>query len=310
MVTPETRIVSGPPVRLDRFLQHALGEGWGRRRIAAMLAAGDVRVNARRARKGTIVRAGDVITFAVVTKAEALVPTPLALPIVYLDADLVAVDKPAGLPSFGGVRSPSVASALLARFPEMAAIDPVRGAGLVHRLDTATSGLVLAARHPASYAQLRAEFAAKRIEKEYLAIVTGELTDTGTIDQPLRRRRGRRGRMEPATPGSGGWDAVTHYTPMARAATMTLVRLRMRTGVTHQLRAHMAAIGHPVLGDERYGGAAARALALPFDGHCLHALAVELDVAAAPRLATAFPAHWRPLCDAAGWDVAARPLVG
>ncbi len=309
-MTADTRcVVSGPPVRLDRFLQRSLGGAIGRRRIAAMLAAGGVRVNARPARKGMIVREGDVITIAALPTREPLVPTPLPLRIVHADDDLVAVDKPPGLPSLGGARSPNVASALLARFPEMAAIDPMRGAGLVHRLDTATSGLLLAARHPASHARLRAEFTAKRIAKEYLAIVAGELTETGTIDQPLRRRRGTRGRVEPAARGSGGWDAVTHYAPLEQSAAMTLVRLRMRTGVTHQLRAHMAAIGHPVLGDARYGGARAREVALPFDGQCLHALSVDFDAVGLPRLATEFPSHWAPLCEAAGWSVALLPPV-
>ncbi len=295
--------VSGPPIRLDRFLQHWLGGHVGRRRIAAMVAAGEVRVNARRARKGHVVRAGDEITVGTLPSVEpGLVPSPMPLSIVHCDPTLVAVDKPPGVPSTGGAAGPSIAGALLARFPEMAAIDPLRGAGLVHRLDTGTSGLLLAARDPATHAYLRDAFTRKRVRKEYLAIVRGTVAGEGRVDRPLRRRPGTRGRMEPARTARRAWRAVTEYTPVRAGRDVSLLRLRMRTGVTHQLRAHMASIGHPVLGDTRYGPACDPGAALPFTGHCLHAWRLEFEARELPRISTAFPSHWRELCERFGWE--------
>ena len=293
------RVVRGAPIRLDRFVQAWLGERLGRRRIAAMVAAGVVRVNARRAPKGRMLRDGDTVTLEAEPRAVILTPTPVALTIVHADESLVAIDKAPGMPSLGGAITPSVASALLAAYPEMALIDPARGAGLAHRLDTATSGLLIAARTRDVHRRLRDELGAKRVEKEYLAIVAGALRAAGRVDQSLRRRHGTRARMEPAGADTG-WRAVTEYAPLAVGVDATLVRLRMRTGVTHQLRAHMAAIGHPVLGDARYGRPR-DAHDVGFAGHCLHARRVAFDAPDLPPLATAFPAHWEAVCRAQGW---------
>jgi 23S rRNA pseudouridine1911/1915/1917 synthase len=206
---------------------------------------------------------------------------------------------------------PSAASALLERFPEMASIDRVRAAGLVHRLDTGTSGLLLAARRPDVHHRLRGAFAGKRVIKEYLAVVRGEITIAGRITRPLRRDRRRRGRMIVGLPEGRGWAAETEYTPSAHAPDLTLVRLRMRTGVTHQLRAHLGHIGHPVLGDERYGSKrmtvdepAEHAQAAAEDWHYLHALRMwSEDPGVMPELTAAFPAHWRPLFRRLGWSL-------
>jgi 23S rRNA pseudouridine1911/1915/1917 synthase len=247
-----------------------------------------------------------------------LVPIPALLPILHVDADLVAVDKPPGMPSTGGPsRRPSVAAILLARFPEMAAIDPQRAAGLVHRLDTGTSGLLVAARHPAAYHRVRREFARKAVEKDYLAVVRGRIARPGSVARPLRRGPRSRSRMVPARPGAlSGWPARTEFAPLASAPGLSLVRLRMRTGVTHQLRVHMAMIGHPILGDTRYGphaptgraSAGAACEAGRAEWHYLHALALRFDAAGFPcDLRTPFPAHWRPLFQRLGWSATVPP---
>jgi len=284
-----------------------------------MLAAGDVRVNGRPAAKGALLRAGDEVAVHAWPEEPRLVQVSAPLPIVRVDADLVAVDKPPGMHSTGGPSAgPSVAAILLARFPEMAAIDPWRAAGLVHRLDTGTSGLLLAARHPAAYRRLRREFTRKAVEKDYLAVVRGAITRPGWVARSLRRAPRSRRRVIPARPGAAsGWPARTEFVPLGSAAGLSLVRLRMRTGVTHQLRVHMATLGHPILGDTRYGRLVTTAALAPDverdanggEGHYLHAVALRFDSAGFPRgLRTPFPVHWRPLFERLGWPARMPPL--
>jgi 23S rRNA pseudouridine1911/1915/1917 synthase len=315
--------VTGRPRRLDRFLVAAWPDApLGRRRLAALLAKGNLRVNGRPARKGTLVRDGDLVTLHLpALPADRLMPTPANLCLVHVDPRLVAVDKPPGLPTLGGTRpGPSLAAMLLADFPEMALIDPRRGAGLAHRLDTATSGLLIAARTPEAYARLRREFHRKAIDKHYLAIVHGRLNAPSTITQPLQRHVRRRGRMLIARPADRrAWPAVTDAAPLRVAEGVTLVHLRMRTGVTHQLRVHLAAIGHPIVGDTRYGKPLARSA--PHDGmtratsaahpwHYLHALGMCFDaVDLPPRLSTRFPRHWVPMFEELRWPTKLAALL-
>lgn len=304
MTTPLRLVVTGPETRLDQAVAAAGDDrALGRRQARALIAAGAVRVNGRPVRKSTRVRAGDEITIAVEPLAAPAPSPPLVE--VFRDDDLVVVDKPPGIPSTRGRTGASVAAALLARYPEMAAIDGGPAGALVHRLDTGTSGLLIAARHPAAHGRLRAELTRKAVTKEYLAVVTGRFDRADTITVPLARRRRGSGRMVPARPGAKAWPAHTEVAPVASDGRLSVVRLRMRTGVTHQLRLHLALHGHPVLGDRRYGEPA-DALGRHATGgawHFLHARAVEFDAADLPRgLVTAFPAHWRPLFGARGWS--------
>ncbi len=293
----------GSPMRLDRYLRDHLGPQFGRRAVAALLRGDTVRVNGRRAPKSHLLHAGDEIALPATPAAPRLAPVAAALALVYVGSDLVAIDKPPGMPSTAGPSgTPSAAAALLHRYPEMAAIDARRSGGLAHRLDTGTSGLLVAARTPAAYARLRAAFSAKTILKEYLAVVLGDLADGGRVTTPLTRRPRTRTRMIAAAPGHG-WRAETSYRPLARGGGLTLVHLAMRTGVTHQLRAHLAQLGHPVLGDRRYGPAAA-ADTPPW--HYLHALRMIGDhrQTLGTELTTPAPLHWAPLCARLGWPLA------
>ncbi len=302
--------VSSDPIRLDRFLA-TTGPytGLGRRALAAVLDTGGVRVNGKRARKGTIVRPGDTITMEprASPPAPAIVRSPLA--VLHVDDDVVAVDKRPGLPTTTGrAPGPTLAEALIARFPEMAGFGDPRHAGLVHRLDTGTSGVLLAARKASVYTRLRTAFARKRAVKDYLAVVAGRLDDEHRVTLPLARHARSRGRMVPARSSQRAWPAETEVVPIdvKRVAdgAFTVVRLRMRTGVTHQLRVHLASLGHPIVGDRRYGDtttAAALGLPLP-DWHYLHAWKIAFDDPDLPwRVATPFPAHWVPLFTARGW---------
>jgi len=252
------------PLRLDAFLAQVLPRG-SRRLAQQVIAAGAVRVNGRRARKGDPVGAGDVIEVAEAAYAPpALQPNPhLRVPILYEDADVIAVDKPAGLPTHAlrFDETETVANFLLARYPELAAVgkSPLE-AGVVHRLDTDTSGVLLAARTPEAYAALRRQFSARQVTKEYLALVAGDVAAPGEVRLPIAHDRRKPHLMRACTgPGQPGnaRPALTYYRPRERFGDVTLLEIRIATGVMHQIRVHLASIGYPVLGDRLYGGVSA-----------------------------------------------------
>jgi len=181
-----------------------------------------------------------------------------ALAILYVDDALVFVDKPAGIPShpLQPGETGTVANALLARYPECrsASEDPREG-GLCHRLDIDTSGVLVAARTREAWLRVRAEFGGGEVDKRYWALVTGPIADQGEIDVPLRHHRRRKDRVEPAMEGtSGARPARSLFRILARAGEYSLVEVRIITGVLHQVRAHLAAVGAPVVGDSLYGG--------------------------------------------------------
>ena len=251
-------------------------------------------------------RAGDtVIVSDWSLQTASPVSTSPPLTVLYDDEDLIAVDKPPGLPAtVGRTPGPSLAAALLARFPEMAALDDSRHAGLVHRLDTGTSGLLLAARHLSAHTRLRNAFTRKLAQKDYLAVVGGRLEAPQVVTLPLARHRRSRGRMVVARVGTKGWPARSEITPIAGDGELTVVLLRMRTGVTHQLRVHLASLGHPIVGDARYGTSrTSRLIETSVPGwHFLHAWRIAFDAPDLPRgIVTPFPAHWQPLFAARNW---------
>jgi 23S rRNA pseudouridine1911/1915/1917 synthase len=253
--------------RLDRWLRRAV-PGLSRRLAHRLIADGAVRVDGRRARKGT--RLGPGARVLLPDLSALVADHALILPVVHEDASLVAVDKPGGMPSHpldpreGG----TVVAFLLARYPETAAL----AGGLVHRLDTGTSGLLLAARSSAAWAALRAAFRARAVEKRYLALVAGRAGDA-TVDVPLAHDPRDPRRMIAARPGLRAWPAESRITRIASDGETSLVAVVMRTGVTHQIRVHLAELGHPVLGDRLYGGPPA---GLPPRRHALHATGLVL----------------------------------
>lgn len=174
--------------------------------------------------------------------------------ILHLDDQLVVADKPAGLPTVPG-RPVELQDCLWRRVREA-----VPDALVVHRLDMATSGLVLFARGPAAQRTLSAAFATRRVDKRYVAVVHGRLADdAGTIALPLAADWPNRPRQK--VDPDRGKPSTTHYTVLARSAATTRLALEPRTGRSHQLRVHLAAIGHPILGDTLYGDAAVQAAA-------------------------------------------------
>ena len=270
-----TLTVAAGGARLDAFLHGAL-PALSRRLVRRLIAEGAVRVNGRPAAKGVRVVAGDRVTLP--DLPAGIAPEPgLALPVVHEDDALVALDKPGAMP--GHALDPrqrgTAAAFLLARWPEMAGIGDPLAPGLVHRLDTGTSGLLLAARTRAAYQALRAALRAHAVEKRYLAWVAGDARalDGARIALPLAHDPHDRRRMVPATAGMHAWPAETRVAAVSTGHERSLLEATIRTGVTHQVRAHLAARGHPLLGDLLYGGAPA---GLPPGRHALHAAGMTL----------------------------------
>jgi 23S rRNA pseudouridine1911/1915/1917 synthase len=254
------------PVRLDVFLaQHV--PHCSRRTAQRAIAGGEVRINDRRARKGQLVRDNDLIQVAEELFAPpALQPNAqLALRVLYEDAAVIAVDKPAGMPSqaLRAHEMDTVANFLLAKYPELAAVGKsTQEAGLVHRLDVNTSGVLLAARTADAYRFLRQEFAQHRVGKEYLALVEGHIAAPGVVRTAIAHDRRNRRKMRVA-PSSGRVSrprqAVTHFRPLEHFRDTTLVAAEIPTGVMHQIRVHLASAGHPIIGDRLYGKPVRRA---------------------------------------------------
>lgn len=260
--------------RLDQWLAQALD--CSRREAQRIIEDGGVRVDGARAAKGTRVHAGAEVRVAEAPARDEdkrPVPEPEA-PLIELFADesLVAVDKPAGVathPLRPGERG-TLANALVARHPECAlAADDAREGGFAHRLDTETSGVVIAARTRAAWQSLRRAFGDGAVTKEYLALVAGAPPPTGTIDLPLVHA-GRRVRVA----GDRDLDALTARTDfetLARGDGVALVRACSSSGRMHQIRVHLAFRGHPLVGDALYGGPPPAA---GTRGHFLHAATI------------------------------------
>ncbi|MBL8915060.1 MAG: RluA family pseudouridine synthase [Archangium sp.] len=231
-----------------------------RAKVKALFEDGAVKVNGRRVKKGVSVAAGDTIEVEIpsaVASGElgAVADSSVVLKVLHEDASLVFVEKPAGLnsqPLAPGEKG-TVANGLIARFPEMAAVaDDPREAGLCHRLDKETSGVILAARTREAWQAMRAAFSeGGQVEKHYLALVNGPLADEGEIDVPLAHAGDH---VVPSE--TEGRPAFSIFKVLKRHGVWSLVDVQLVTGVLHQVRAHLAAIGAPIAGDVLYGGKA------------------------------------------------------
>ena len=239
-------------IRLDRFLTARLPT-LSRRELSELIALKTVFVNGDPARKGRHLTQGDIVRAHLHTR---LSPNPgLALAVLFADEAFVAIDKPAGMPSVALRHSETttVANFLAARFPETLSVGSAqREAGLVHRLDTDTSGVLLAARTSAAYTYLRTQFYQRRVYKEYRAVVEGHFQTTGACRFFLAPRGPYRRHMQ-VVQDSSAQEALATYIPLQAGADWTLVQIVIKTGVRHQIRAHLSALGHPIWGDRRYG---------------------------------------------------------
>jgi 23S rRNA pseudouridine1911/1915/1917 synthase len=240
-------------LRLDAFLA-ARGAAPSRSAAQRLIEAGAVQVDGAPRAKNHRVAAGQVVSVAAQAGAAPGQEQVPRFEVVYEDADLLVVDKPAGLVTHPapGHRGATLAEALSGR--AAGGTDPER-AGIVHRLDRDTSGLLVVAKTEEAHAALSDQLRAREVRREYLALVAGHPeADSGTIDAPIGRDRSRRTVV--STRSDRPREAVTRFEVIERLPATTLLRVKLETGRTHQIRAHLAAIGHPVCGDPQYGGGA------------------------------------------------------
>lgn len=263
-----TRAYSVPPEasgqRLDAWLTAQL-EGVSRERVQLLLAQDKIRLGGRVPRASLRLRGGEAVEVLGDPVPPPLKAVPEAIPlrVVYEDANLSVIDKPAGMVVHAGAgasEAGTLVNALLHRYRTLSQTGGGLRPGIVHRLDKQTSGLIIVARNDAAHARLAEMFSRRAIRKTYLALVHGSVRlDQGTIDAPIARDLLRRTRMTTKRI-EGARSAISHYTVLRRIESafgrFTLVSVRIETGRTHQIRVHMASIGHPVVGDTLYGAPA------------------------------------------------------
>ncbi len=244
-------------LRLDQFLHRALPQ-YSRARLQDWIRASRVLVDGSPAKPSHLLRGGERIdvTPAPLTPLNATAED-IPLEILYEDADVVAVNKPAGMVvhAGAGAHSGTLTNALVHRFGALSSVGGGLRPGIVHRIDRYTSGVLLVARTDAAHLSLARQFASRTVEKVYIALVHGVLeADSGRVAKPITRDPIRRTRMT-ARLGSGR-AAFTEYKVLRRFEKFTLLEVRIGTGRTHQIRVHLASIGHVVAGDKLYGAPA------------------------------------------------------
>ena len=259
--------------RLDAFLASSL-DGLTRSQAARLIESGEVAVNGKTAGKSYKLAGGEdiAVTLPEPEPVEA-VPQDIPLDVVYEDADVIVVNKPSGMvvhPAPGHPDGTLVNALLYHCVGTLSGIGGALRPGIVHRIDRDTSGLIIAAKNDAAHQYLSAQLADHTLARTYECIVVGALReDRGTVDAPIARHPTDRKRMAVV---AGGREAVTHWEVIARYPGYTHVRCRLETGRTHQIRVHMAYIGHPILGDTVYG---AKKEVPGLTGQCLHAVGLR-----------------------------------
>jgi 23S rRNA pseudouridine1911/1915/1917 synthase len=262
-VPPET---SG--TRLDVFLATCL-PGLSRARVQRLIAGGHVKGPSphHHLKPSLTVMEGDTFTVTLPETEETDIPAQsIPLDVVYEDKDLLVIDKPVGLVAHPGAGNPdqTLVNALVAHCPDIEGVGGVRRPGLVHRLDKDTSGLLVAAKTDLAYHGLVRQLKSRDVHRLYVGIAKGELKGAGVIDAPIGRSPNDRKKMAVRT--ADGKEARTRYLSLEAGPDASLVLCKLDTGRTHQIRAHLAYIRHPLLGDDLYGGLTTHA-----DRQMLHA---------------------------------------
>ncbi len=243
-------------LRLDRYLTSVL-TGISRTSVQQLIVDGAVLVNGRPAKPGYALRSGDevqVYSLQQKNKAANVKPQSLPLDVVYEDKDLLVVNKAAGMVVHPapGHHDDTLVNALLARYPDIQKEGTEQRPGIIHRLDKDTSGLIIVARNASTQAALAEQMKRREIVKRYLVLVEGVVAlDQGSIDAPIGRNP--RHRQQMAITAVGSREARTHFRVLERFQRHTLLLVELETGRTHQIRVHLKAIGHPIVGDPVYG---------------------------------------------------------
>ncbi len=270
--------------RLDLWLAEKL-PGISRTRLKALIEGGRVSVNGRAVKPSARLKAGQEVVVSVPpAPLEELLAEAIPLRVIYEDADVLVVDKPARMVVHPGAgqRSGTLAHALLAHAPSIAGVGGPRRPGIVHRLDKGTSGLLVVAKSARAYSGLTADLAARRVSRRYLALVHGEVPRAeGVIETSIGRHPHQRTRMA-VLPAGRGKRAVTRFRVLERFKGFTHLEAQLETGRTHQIRVHLSHIGHPLVGDPTYRRRATPRVADPalaelvkgLDGFALHAVAL------------------------------------
>jgi 23S rRNA pseudouridine1911/1915/1917 synthase len=277
-VTHETVPAALAGERIDRVV--AMVTGLPRSEVAHLIDAGGVRLGERVVAKPSLrVAEGDVvdIDIPIVEPGPAIVAEDVDVPIVFADDHVIVVDKPADLvvhPGAGNDRG-TMAAGLLAAFPELASVGEAERPGIVHRLDKGTSGLLVVARNQPAYESLVGQLSSRTVDRRYTALVWGHPEPpTGLVDAPIGRSRRDPTRMAITAEGREARTGYEVRTLFSEPVELALVECRLETGRTHQIRVHLAAIGHSIVGDPRYRGARSK---FPLSRPFLHAHRLAFD---------------------------------
>ena len=272
-----------------------------------LLTEGMVLVNGKPPKKNYKVSAGDTVTVTIPEAAEVpLVPQNIPLDIVYEDEDVVVVNKPRGMvvhPAPGHPDGTLVNALMYHCGDSLSGVGGEKRPGIVHRIDKDTSGLLIVAKNDAAHLALSAQLSDRSLSRVYRAVVTGNLKqDSGTVDAPIGRHPNDRKKM--AVTHQNSRNAVTHWSVLERYRGYTHVRCKLETGRTHQIRVHMAHIGHPLLGDEVYGHAKLPEKGLI--GQCLHAKELQFihpRTGEAIHLDTELPDYFKDVLTRLGQEI-------
>ncbi|MFH1926691.1 MAG: RluA family pseudouridine synthase [Chloroflexota bacterium] len=266
--------IEGTSGRLDHFVVKELS-GVSRSQIQRLIRQGLISVNGHAVKPGYLLREGDQVKVLIpADETWELVPVDTPVDVLYDNEDVIIVNKPAGMPvhpSYGHRRD-TLLNALLAQYPDLNRMEDKLRPGIVHRLDMDTSGVLVVARNEEARLFLQAQFKARTTKKVYVALVEGHLTPRhGAIEAPIGRDPKYRRRM--AVVRKHGKEARTEYRVQEWVSSYTLLEVRPLTGRTHQIRVHLASIGHPVAGDAVYGS---RKTSRLFPRHFLHAQRISI----------------------------------
>ena len=255
--------------RVDRFVTNNLAD-FSRSYIQKLIDSGDLSVNGRSVRPSYRVKTGDNIRVVTSELIPDIVPEEIPLDILYEDDDVLVVNKPKGMvvhPAPGHYTGTLVNAVMFHCKDSLSGINGIMRPGIVHRIDKDTTGSLIICKNDIAHESIAKQLHQHSIKREYIAIVTGVINDVeGIIDKPLGRSSSDRRKMAVVPEGK---RAVTHYEVVLRSEKFTLIKCRLETGRTHQIRVHMASIGHPVAGDELYGNGIRTPVRT--DGQALHA---------------------------------------